>query len=199
MSDVKLVDIPGKKRKKIWKLKFMNLKLTVTLKLWDLYREISYFKKGYKHRANTVKDEKTDMLTDSHSILARWRKHFSRLFDIHGVSDVRQKEIHSAEPPVPEPSAFAVEMAIGKVKSHKSPGIDQIPAELIKMEGRTTRCEIHKQLIRFGIRRNCLGIGSYRSLYRFIRRAIKQIVIIIEAYHFCQLHTKFYPTSCCQG
>jgi hypothetical protein len=33
---------------------------------------------------------------------------------------------------VPEPSAFEVEMAIEKVKSHKSPGIDQIPAELIK-------------------------------------------------------------------
>jgi len=28
---------------------------------------------------------------------------------------------------------------------------------------------------------------------------LKQIVVITEAYHFCQLHTKFYPTSCCQG
>ena len=29
-----------------------------------------------------------------------------------------------------------------------------------------------------------------------IRRAIKQIVVILGAYHFCQLCTKFYPTSC---
>jgi len=28
---------------------------------------------------------------------------------------------------------------------------------------------------------------------------IKEIVVIIGAYHFCQLHTNFYPTSCCQG
>jgi len=28
---------------------------------------------------------------------------------------------------------------------------------------------------------------------------IQQIVVIIEAYHFCQLLTKFYPASCCQG
>jgi hypothetical protein len=35
-------------------------------------------------------------------------------------------------------------MAIKKLKRHKSPGIDQIPAELIKAGGRTIRSEIHK-------------------------------------------------------
>jgi len=45
---------------------------------------------------------------------------------------------------VPEPSAFEVELAIEKLKRHKSPGIDQIPAELIKAGGRTIRYEIHK-------------------------------------------------------
>jgi len=44
---------------------------------------------------------------------------------------------------VPEPSAFEVEMAIDKLKRHKSPGIDQISAELIKAGGRTIRSEIH--------------------------------------------------------
>ena len=37
------------------------------------------------------------------------------------------------------------------------------------------------------------------SLYLYIRMAMKQTVVIIEAYHFSQLHTKFYPTSCCHG
>jgi len=41
------------------------------------------------------------MVTDFHSILARWRNHFSQLFNVHGVSDVRQTEIHTAEPLVP--------------------------------------------------------------------------------------------------
>jgi len=40
--------------------------------------------------------------------------------------------MHTAESLVPEPSAFEVELAIAKLKSHKSPGTDQIPAELIK-------------------------------------------------------------------
>ena len=35
-------------------------------------------------------------------------------------------------------------MAIEKLKRHKSPGINQIPVELIKAEGRTIRSEIHK-------------------------------------------------------
>jgi hypothetical protein len=67
--------------------------------------------------------------------------------NIHGFNDVRQTEIHTAEPLVPEPSAFEVEMAIGKLKSHKSPGIDQIPAELIIAGGRIIQSEIHKLII----------------------------------------------------
>ena len=59
----------------------------------------------------------------------------------------RQAEIHTVEPLVPEPSAFEVELAIGKIKNHKSPGIDQIPAELIKARGRTICSAIHKLII----------------------------------------------------
>jgi hypothetical protein len=40
--------------------------------------------------------------------------------------------IHTAEPPVPWLCAFEVEMAIEKLKGIKSPGTDQIPAELVK-------------------------------------------------------------------
>ena len=41
-------------------------------------------------------------------------------------------EIHIA---VSEPNVFEVDLAIGKLKSHKSPGIDQIPAEFFKTGG----------------------------------------------------------------
>ena len=43
-----------------------------------------------------------------------------------------------------EPSAFEVELAIDKLKNHKSPGIDEIPVELIKAGGGTICLEIHK-------------------------------------------------------
>ena len=48
--------------------------------------------------------------------------------NVHGVNDVRQTEIHTAEPLVPEPSAFDVVMGIENLKRHKSSGIVQIPA-----------------------------------------------------------------------
>jgi len=91
-----------------------------------------------------VKEEKGDLVADSHSIVARWRNYFSQLFNVHGIKDIRQAEIHTAERLVPEPSAAEIELAIDKLKNHKSPGIDQIPAELIKAGGRTIFLDIHK-------------------------------------------------------
>jgi len=40
---------------------------------------------------------------------------------------------------VPKPSAFEDELAIEKLKSHKSSDIDRIPAEMIKADGRKIR------------------------------------------------------------
>jgi hypothetical protein len=69
---------------------------------------------------------------------------------VHGVNDLRQTEIHTAEPVVRELSPFEIEVAIEKVKRHKSQGIDQIPVELIKADN------LLNLLILFEIRKNCL-------------------------------------------
>jgi len=75
-----------------------------------LYRGISDFKKGYQPRTNTVMDGKGDLVADLDSILARWENHFPQLLNVQEVKDVRQTEIHTAEPLVPEPSAFEVKI-----------------------------------------------------------------------------------------
>jgi hypothetical protein len=51
---------------------------------------------------------------------------------VHNISDLRQKEVHTAEP-LPEPSHLEVE--ITKLKKYKSLSNYQIPAELIKAGG----------------------------------------------------------------
>jgi hypothetical protein len=92
-----------------------------------LYRGISDFTKGDQPGTETciVKDEKGDLATYCHSILAGWRNHFSQLLNAYVLDVVRHTEIHTAERTVPE-----FYMAIEKIKSHKSPDIDQTPAEL---------------------------------------------------------------------
>jgi hypothetical protein len=87
------------------------------------------FKKCYQPRTNIVKDKKGDLCADSKSIVARWRNHFSELLDVHGVNYVSQTEIHISEPLVPQPSVFEVKLAIENLKSHKPPGIEQIPVK----------------------------------------------------------------------
>jgi hypothetical protein len=127
------------KNKAYLKVKIEELETNSKIKnVRDLYRSISDFKKGYQPRTSTVRDEKDDLVTESHSSLARWRNYFSQLLNVqHGVNEGRQAEIHTVEPLVPEPSAFEVELAIEKLNSYKLPDTDQLPTEIIKAGGRT--------------------------------------------------------------
>ena len=78
------------KKKEYLKAKIEELETNIKMKnIRDLYRGINDFKKGYQPRTSIVNDEKDDLVADSYSILARWRKHFSRLLNVHGVNDFR--------------------------------------------------------------------------------------------------------------
>jgi len=72
----------------------------------------------FNPRTNIVKDEEGDFVTEFLHILFMWWKYFSQHFCVHGVSDLRQTEIYTAQSIAPELSAFEFEMAIEKVKSH---------------------------------------------------------------------------------
>jgi hypothetical protein len=54
---------------------------------------------------------------------------------VHNVSDVRQIEVHTAEPLESGPSHVDVEITIKKLKKYKSPSSDQIQARLIQARG----------------------------------------------------------------
>jgi hypothetical protein len=57
-----------------------------------------------------------DLFADSHN---KWKNYFSQLLNLHGVSNVRQLEIHTAELLVREPSHFEFETAILNLKNYK--------------------------------------------------------------------------------
>jgi hypothetical protein len=145
----------------------------------ELYRGINDFKKVYQPRINRVKDEQGDLVVDSHSILvshsilARLRNYFSQILNVQEVNDVRQVEIHTAELLVPEANVSEIELAIEKLKRHKSPGIDQIPAEMIKAGARTISCEIHKLIIYIWNKEELPEkSGRIQSYYLSVRRGI---------------------------
>jgi hypothetical protein len=59
-----------------------------------------------------------------------------------GGGGVKQTEVHTAEPFVPQPSVSEAEVAIGKLKRYKSPGVDRTPIELIQAGGETLHSKI---------------------------------------------------------
>jgi hypothetical protein len=91
-----------------------------------------------------VKNERGELLADRHKILNRWKNYFCELLYVHGAGGVRQNEMHTAEPFVPEPSASEVEVSVGKLRRYKFPGVVQVPAEVIQAGGETLLSEIHK-------------------------------------------------------
>jgi hypothetical protein len=90
-------------------------------------------------------------------------------------------------------SPFEVEIAIAKLKSYKSPGSDEIPAELIQAGGEILRSKIHKLINSIWDRKNCLISG------RSILLVIKLTVVIIVGFNCYQHHTKFYSIYFPQG
>jgi hypothetical protein len=42
-----------------------------------------------------------DLLADSNTTVNRWKNYFFQLLNVHDDSDIRQTEIHAAEPLIP--------------------------------------------------------------------------------------------------
>jgi hypothetical protein len=118
--------------------------------------------------------------------------------NVHRVSDVRQIEIHTFELLVPDPSSFEVEIATTKLEWYKSPGSDQILAELIQAGGETLWSEIHK-LMNSTWNKEELPDQWKESVTVPIHKGDKVTVVLIVGYHCYQLHTKFYPISFSHG
>jgi hypothetical protein len=102
---------------------------------------------------------------------------------VHRVSDVRQIEIHTAEPLVLDPRPFEVEIGIAVLKRHKFPDSDQIPAELIQAEGEILRSEINKRIDSFQNKEELLDERKEFVIVPIYRRTIQQTLVNIVGYH----------------
>jgi hypothetical protein len=96
-----------------------------------------------------------------------------------------------AESLVPEPSLVEEEIAVGKLKSYKSPGSDQIPAKLIKAGGEMLCSEIHKLICSIWNKEELPQQWKEFIIVPIHKKGDKTVITIKESpsYH---LPTKFY-------
>jgi hypothetical protein len=122
---VKPADISGIKKRRFLNDKINELAMNSENKnIRDVYRGINEFKRGYQPRSNLVIDENGDLLANPETIVNRWKSYVSQLMNVHDVTDIRQIETHTAEPLVPGPCHFEVEISIAKLKKYTAPGSD---------------------------------------------------------------------------
>jgi hypothetical protein len=76
-----------------------------------LKHKITKLRASSKMKKN-IKYLQTDhLLADTHNILNGWKIYFSQLLNVHNISDIRQIEVHAAEPLMPDHSSFENEIA----------------------------------------------------------------------------------------
>ena len=76
-----------------------------------------------------------------------------------------------------------------EIQRHKSPGIEQIPAELIKAEGRTIRSEIRKIINSIWNKEELPEEWKEFIIVPIYKKGDKTCLMVIQAYYFCYLCT----------
>ena len=126
------------------------------------------------------------VLKDQDSILGRWAEHFNTLLNQNSDADFTiLKELpefpsmdHLSQPP----TFLEVLSAVRTLKNNKSPGSDNIPAELLK------------QGPRFGLMKTSHNNGERPALLPYLRtKVIRPSVVTIGAYHFLLWQARSWP------
>jgi len=82
-------------------------------------------------------------------------------------------------------------LAIEKLKGHKSPGSDQIPAELYKAGGRIFCVEIHKLIVSIWNKEEMLEEWKESIIVPIYKKGDKTYCRKYRGVSFCEVCTKF--------
>ena len=109
-----------------------------------MYKNIKLLTKKPVPKLNVLKDASGKILTEDTEIKARWKQYCQNLYasqeDDHTDESSHNDDVTSE----PEILRSEVEQAMKKLKSGKSPGADNIPAELLKQSDNEGIDVIHK-------------------------------------------------------
>jgi hypothetical protein len=165
-------------------LKLMHLKQTVRTKISENWTEESLtLRRVTSLRSNIIKEEKSDLVADSHSNLARRRNIFLSYWMYMGIlMSGRLKYIQHNYWCL---SSVLVNLRwlLKSLKGTNHHIVTKFQQKWLMQEvGQSALISINHIL--FGVKRDCLSNGRSLSLHLLIRRLTKKITVIIKAYHF---------------
>ncbi|GFR62491.1 endonuclease-reverse transcriptase [Elysia marginata] len=110
----------------------------------DAYNIIKSLTKRFQPKSVVIKDENGNVLTESRQILDRWKRYSKNMFS--NTSEPKQTAVdnESYTDTELEPLRSEVEWAINSLKDGKSPGCDEITAEMLKTSGEAGITYYHK-------------------------------------------------------
>ena len=116
----------------------------------EAYKIVHELKGQMKRTMKAINDKNGNLMTEESEISSRWTEYARELFTGRGNYDEgvvmelnNRSGQHSSMNDEDEILLSEVENAINKLKNNKSPGIDDIPAELIRAGGPQIAKEIH--------------------------------------------------------
>ena len=103
----------------------------------EMYKEIESLTKTFQPRLGVIKDKNGETLTGTEKITDRWKRYCEEMYsDKQPVNkDQSKKNENLEDEPCLPPLKSEIEWAIKSLKDGKSPGCDNIQAEMIKGSG----------------------------------------------------------------
>lgn len=107
----------------------------------EAYRTLKALTKSNQTKPNVIKDQDGNLLTDNEEVMKRWTEYCNDLYNHQLHPDISILQTDHAQPSSDAELSILqkeVEAAVKSLKADKSPGIDNVPAELIKHGGEKT-------------------------------------------------------------
>ena len=114
----------------------------------DAFQGIKRIRRGYQARPTMIKNNQGDILTVESEVMNQWETYFQDLLNRPEPNNpIRHEAYQGPQPNIEEPTRTDLKRAIGKLKNNKSPGADNIPAELGKGGGEVLEVKLYDLLI----------------------------------------------------
>ncbi|VEN37593.1 unnamed protein product [Callosobruchus maculatus] len=117
----------------------------------NLYRGIKAEKRGYQQKPLFYKDKEGHIISGEREIIARWQEYFEELLNNPNTIEICQAELNTQEHESNEidkipPTISEIREIIKKIKNNKTPGSDNITAEMFKYGGEALEVHMYNMI-----------------------------------------------------